>query len=204
MIGELKAQIIESQAQPPTPGDGRTHWYSLDAPARLLFEQVIQHLRSFVPRGHEFIGAEWWFRAGRAAKPGEVLIQTRHPEAAVIAALAAGDRDAFYAAETEARRDAGAPPFGRWAAVIVSSEDDAEARDAARAIGGAAPRLADVAILGPAPAPMALLRGRHRYRLLINARRSAEVQRIIRDWLGPLRFPPGVRVAVDIDPYSFV
>ena len=143
-------------------------------------------------------------RAGRAAKPGEVLIQTRHPEAAVIAALAAGDRDAFYAAETEARRDAGAPPFGRWAAVIVSSEDDAEARDAARAIGGAAPRLADVAILGPAPAPMALLRGRHRYRLLINARRSAEVQRIIRDWLGPLRFPPGVRVAVDIDPYSFV
>ena len=143
-------------------------------------------------------------RAGRAAKPGEVLIQTRHPEAAVIAALAAGDRDAFYAAETEARRDAGAPPFGRWAAVIVSSEDQAEARDAARAIGGAAPHLPDVAILGPAPAPLALLRGRHRYRLLINARRSAEVQRIIRDWLGPLRFPPGVRIAVDIDPYSFV
>lgn len=143
-------------------------------------------------------------RAGRAAKPGEVMIQTRHPEAAVIAALAAGDRDAFYAAETEARRDAGAPPFGRWAAVIVSSEDEAEARDAARAIGGAAPDLSDVAILGPAPAPLALLRGRHRYRLLINARRSAEVQRIIRDWLEPLRFPPGVRVAVDIDPYSFV
>ena len=60
-------------------------------------------------------------RAGRGAKPGEVLIQTRHPEASVIAALAAGDRDAFYAAETEARRHAGAPPFGRWAAIIVSS-----------------------------------------------------------------------------------
>ena len=59
-------------------------------------------------------------------------------------------------------------------------------------------------VLGPAPAPMALLRGRHRYRLLINARRSAEVQRVIRDWLAQLRFPPGVRVAVDIDPYSFV
>ena len=72
-------------------------------------------------------------RAGRGAKPGEVLIQTRHPEAAVIAALAAGDRDAFYAAETEARRDAGAPPFGRWAAIIVSSEDEAEARAAASA-----------------------------------------------------------------------
>ena len=143
-------------------------------------------------------------RAGRGDKPGEVLIQTRHPEAAVITALAAGDRDAFYAAEAEARRDAGAPPFGRWAAIIVSSEDEAEAREAARAIGGVRPDLPDVLVLGPAPAPMALLRGRHRYRLLINARRSAEVQRVIREWLGQLRFPPGVRVAVDIDPYSFV
>jgi primosomal protein N' (replication factor Y) len=143
-------------------------------------------------------------RAGRGEKPGEVLIQTRHPEAAVIAALAAGDRDAFYAAETEARRDAGAPPFGRWAAIIVSSEDEAEARDAARAIGGARPNHADVAILGPAPAPMALLRGRYRYRLLVNARRSAEVQRIIGEWLGRFDFPQGVRVSVDVDPYSFV
>lgn len=143
-------------------------------------------------------------RAGRGAKPGEVLIQTRHPDAPVIAALAAGDRDAFYAAETEARRDAGAPPFGRWAAIIVSSEDEAEAREAARAIGGTRPSLPDVMILGPAPAPMSLLRGRYRYRLLINARRSAQVQNIIRDWLGELNFPQGVRVAVDIDPYSFV
>ncbi len=143
-------------------------------------------------------------RAGRAAKPGEVLIQTRHPEAAVIAALASGNRDAFYAAETEARREAGAPPFGRWAAIIVSSEDEAEARDAARAIGSARPNLPDIAIHGPAPAPMALLRGRYRYRLLLNARRSSELQRIIREWLDPLRFPQGIRVAVDIDPYSFV
>jgi primosomal protein N' (replication factor Y) len=143
-------------------------------------------------------------RAGRGAKPGEVLIQTRHPDSAVIAALAAGDRDAFYAAETEARRDAGAPPFGRWAAIIVSSEDEAEARDTARAIGGSRPNLPDVAILGPAPAPMSLLRGRYRYRLLINARRSAELQRIIGEWLGQLDFPSSVRVGVDIDPYSFV
>ncbi len=143
-------------------------------------------------------------RAGRGEKAGEVLIQTRHPEAPVIQALASGDRDAFYAAETEARRDAGAPPFGRWAAIIVSSEDEAEARDAARGIGGSAPNLADVMILGPAPAPLSLLRGRYRYRLLINARRSTELQRVIREWLDQLRFPPGVRVAVDIDPYSFV
>ena len=143
-------------------------------------------------------------RAGRGEKPGEVLIQTRHPEAAVIAALAAGDRDAFYAAETEARRHAGAPPFGRWAAIIVSSEDQAEAREAANRIGATRPQLDDVMILGPAPAPLALLRGRYRYRLLLNARRSAEVQQVIRDWLGALSFPQGVRIAVDIDPYSFV
>jgi primosomal protein N' (replication factor Y) len=143
-------------------------------------------------------------RAGRGSKPGEVLIQTRHPEASVIAALAAGDRDAFYDVETEARRHAGAPPFGRWAAIIVSSEDEAEAREAARQIGATQPTLPDVAVLGPAPAPMALLRGRYRYRLLLNARRSAELQRVIRDWLGALSFPQGVRVGVDIDPYSFV
>lgn len=143
-------------------------------------------------------------RAGRGEKPGEVLIQTRHPEASVITALASGDRDAFYAAETEARRDAGAPPFGRWAAIIVSSEDQAEAQSAARAIGGTAPNLPDILVLGPAPAPLALLRGRYRYRLLINARRSAELQKAIHAWLDPLQFPRGVRVNIDIDPYSFV
>jgi len=143
-------------------------------------------------------------RAGRGDKPGQVLIQTRHPGAAVIAALAAGDRDAFYAAETEARRHAGAPPFGRWAAIIVSSEDEAEAKEAARAIGGTRPDHPDIAILGPAPAPLSLLRGRYRYRLLINARRSAQVQDVIRQWLGALDFPRGVRVSVDVDPYSFV
>ncbi len=143
-------------------------------------------------------------RAGRAQKPGEVMIQTRAPTAPVIAALAAGDRDAFYAAEAEGRRHACAPPFGRWAAIIVSSEDEAEAREAAHLIGHARPNLPDVAVLGPAPAPMALLRGRYRYRLLINAKRSAQVQAVIREWLGALKFAPGVRVGVDIDPYSFV
>ncbi len=143
-------------------------------------------------------------RAGRAAKAGQVLIQTRHPEAAVISALAAGDRDAFYEAETQGRREAGAPPFGRWAAIIVSSEDEAEARTAARALGGSRPNHPDIAILGPAPAPLSLLRGRYRYRLLVNARRSAELQKVLREWLGPFEFPRGVRVGIDIDPYSFV
>ena len=143
-------------------------------------------------------------RAGRGTKPGEVLIQTRHPEAGVIAALADGDRDAFYEAETEARRHAGAPPFGRWAAIIISSEDDAEAREAANRLGGFRPQVDDCMILGPAPAPMALLRNRYRYRFLINARRSVQLQDVIRGWLRQVDHPPGVRVAVDIDPYSFL
>jgi primosomal protein N' (replication factor Y) len=143
-------------------------------------------------------------RAGRGAKPGEVLIQTRHPDAPVIAALADGNRDAFYAAETAARRDAGAPPFGRWAAIILSSEDEKEARQAAAQLGDVRPRLADVQILGPAPAPLALLRGRYRYRFLVNAKRSANLQAILRDWIGSVNFAPGVRVGVDVDPYSFV
>ena len=90
------------------------------------------------------------------------------------------------------------------AAIIVSSETEAEARDAARAVGGSAPNLPDVMVLGPAPAPLSLLRGRYRYRLLINARRTAKLQDVIRAWLDPLQFPQGVRVQVDIDPYSFV
>ncbi|VVT19183.1 Primosomal protein N' [Erythrobacter sp. EC-HK427] len=143
-------------------------------------------------------------RAGRGSKPGEVMIQTRHPEAPVIAALEAGDRDAFYEAETESRRHAGAPPFGRWAAIVVSAEDDREAREAANRIGDTRPHLDDVMILGPAPAPLALLRNRYRYRLLLNAKRTANLQAVIRDWLAKVQHPPGVRVGVDIDPYSFV
>jgi primosomal protein N' (replication factor Y) len=143
-------------------------------------------------------------RAGRGAKPGEVLIQTRHPDAPVIAALADGDRDGFYAAETESRRDAGAPPFGRWAAIILSSENEKEAREAAHRLGDKRPHLPDVQILGPAPAPLALLRGRYRFRFLVNARRSAPLQNVLREWIAAHCFPPGVRVGIDIDPYSVV
>ena len=143
-------------------------------------------------------------RAGRGSKPGEVLLQTRHPKAPVIAALASGERDAFYETETEMRRDAGAPPFGRWAAIIISSEDEAEAREAARKLGDTRPDLPDMSIFGPAPAPLALLRGRYRYRLLVSAKRSVDLQGAIRRWLGGINHPNGVRVGIDIDPYSFV
>jgi len=119
-------------------------------------------------------------------------------------ALVKGDADAFYAAETEARREADAPPFGRYAAIIISSEDRQAADDLAREIKRAAPNCDGMHVYGPAPAPLAMLRGRHRFRLLVHARRALDVQDVIRDWLGALAWSAKIRVAVDVDPYSFV
>jgi len=143
-------------------------------------------------------------RAGRGDKPGRVYVQTHDPAAPVIAALVSGDAEGFYDAETDARREAAMPPFGRLAGIIVSSEDLTEATETARLIGRTAPRVENMAVFGPAPAPLAMLRGRHRQRLLVHAARSLDVQEIIRIWLGELDWPRGVRVAVDVDPYSFL
>ena len=96
------------------------------------------------------------------------------------------------------------PPFGRLAAIIVSSEDGGEAESAARRIGHAAPQVEGMAVFGPAPAPLAMLRGRHRQRLLVHASRSLDVQNVIRDWLAPIEWSAKVRVSVDVDPYSFL
>ena len=143
-------------------------------------------------------------RAGRGDKPGRVLVQTHDPDAPVIAALIGRDAAGFYAAETEARREAAMPPFGRLAAIIVSAEDQGEAQAVARRIGHAAPSIEGMAVFGPAPAPLAMLRGRHRQRLLVHAHRKLDVQDVIRDWLGALDWSAKVRVAVDVDPYSFL
>ena len=143
-------------------------------------------------------------RAGRGEKPGHVYIQTHSPKAAVMQALITGDADAFYQAETDARRDAGAPPFGRYAAIVVSSEDQAAAHAIAQSVGRTAPHVDGMAVYGPAPAPLAMLRGRHRYRLLVHARRALDVQDVIRDWLGGVEWPSKVRVTVDVDPYNFL
>ena len=133
-----------------------------------------------------------------------MLIQTHDPEAPVIAALVSGDVAGFYAAETEARREAAMPPFGRLAAIIVSSEDKEQAEAIARRIGAAAPAVAEMAVFGPAPAPLAMLRGRHRQRILVHAARKLDVQDVIREWLGGLDWPSKVRVTVEVDPYSFL
>ena len=143
-------------------------------------------------------------RAGRGEKPGRVLLQTHQPEAPVIRALVSGDAEGFYAAETESRRHHAMPPFGRLAGIIISSQDQREAAAVARMIGAAAPATHGMTVLGPAPAPLAMLRGRHRQRLLVHAPRNIDLQSIIRAWFAELKWSTGVRISVDVDPYSFL
>jgi primosomal protein N' (replication factor Y) len=143
-------------------------------------------------------------RAGRAARPGRVLLQTYMPEQPVMRALAANDRDRFLEAEAAARRGAHLPPFGRLAALIVSAPDGEAADFAARALARAAPHMPGVTVLGPAPAPLAVLRGRHRRRLLAQAERGVNLQAVLREWVAKVRFAGGARLQIDIDPYSFL
>ncbi len=143
-------------------------------------------------------------RAGRAERPGRALLQTYMPEQPVMQALAAGDRDRFLAAEASARRAAGLPPFGRLAALILSAGDPEAADFAARALARAAPQMPGLNVLGPAPAPLAILRGRHRRRFLVKAERTVNLQAVLHDWLARVRLSGSARLQVDIDPYSFL
>jgi primosomal protein N' (replication factor Y) (superfamily II helicase) len=143
-------------------------------------------------------------RAGRAERPGIVYLQTWMPEHGVMAALMQDDRDRFFAIEAEQRKAHGMPPFGRLAALILSAPDDAAADFSARAFARAAPHLPRVDVLGPAPAPLRILRGRHRRRFLVKARRDVNLQAVLRQWLARVKVPGNVRVQVDVDPYSFL
>ena len=143
-------------------------------------------------------------RAGRAERPGRVLLQTYMPEHPVMQALIAGDRETFLEAEAESRRQTGMPPFGRLAALIVSGLDEAAVDRTARDLGRAGPTGDGVTVLGPAPAPFALLRGRHRRRLLLKTAKETNLQAVLRDWLGRVKVARKVRVETDVDPYSFL
>ncbi|MEK9755074.1 MAG: primosomal protein N', partial [Rhodospirillaceae bacterium] len=143
-------------------------------------------------------------RAGRGEKPGRVYLQTYNAAHPVLKALCSGDRDAFLDAEAAQREAAGMPPFGRLAAVIVSGADERAVDDGAASLGRTAPNAPDLQILGPAPAPISLLRGRHRRRFLVIAGRDVALQPALRAWLGRARWPKKVRVQIDIDPYSFM
>jgi primosomal protein N' (replication factor Y) (superfamily II helicase) len=143
-------------------------------------------------------------RAGRAEAPGRVLLQTFSPEHPVMQALVEGDLAAFMAREAAQRRPGHWPPYGRLAALIVSADSAAAADALARDLGRAAPGGDGVQVLGPAPAPLSVLRGRHRRRLLLKTRRDVAVQPILRAWLGKVAVTRGARVDVDVDPVSFL
>ena len=143
-------------------------------------------------------------RAGRVERQGQVFLQTTMPTHPVIAALASGDRQRYLAAEGDARRAAGMPPFGRLAALILSDRSEERVEAAARVLALAAPTIAGGRVFGPAPAPLALLRGRYRRRFLVRAPRSVRLSSVIRGWIDQVRLPKSVRLQVDIDPQSFL
>jgi primosomal protein N' (replication factor Y) len=143
-------------------------------------------------------------RAGRTGEEGRAFLQTVAPETAVFQALARGDRAAFLEAEKSSRQLAEMPPYGRLAAIILSSENKDILAESVKKLAERRPHFDSVSILGPAEAPIALLRGRHRIRFLIKTPRDIDIQKIIHDWLETVSLPSSVRLQVDIDPYSFL
>ena len=142
-------------------------------------------------------------RAGRAEKPGRVFIQTYMPEQTVIKALAKNDRDEFLAVEAREREKAVMPPYGRLAALILSDPDENKLDMFCRSLAQKAPRYDDIRVLGPAPAPMGYLRGKHRRRFLIKAEKNLPIQKYLAEWLGNVKTPSSLQLKVDIDPQSF-
>ena len=157
-------------------------------------------------------------RAGRAQKPGEVFIQTHDPGHPVMQSLVARDRDSFLAAEGKDRQDTAMPPYGRLAGIVLTGDEDQDVLLAGRILAGLAPTGPQFTVFGPAPAPIARLRGQFRVRLLAKAARGAVIQDHLRRWLSAYYQKIAgrdidqldrqklnkVRIKVDIDPYSFL
>lgn len=144
-------------------------------------------------------------RAGRTGRKSLGLIQTYQPDHPVMRAIVSGDAEAFYAREIEERERSALPPFGRLAALIISADNRPDAENHARALRRAAPSSSEISVLGPAEAPLALVRGRHRFRILIHGTKRADIQSYIRALLAASPKERGsIRVQVDIDPQSFL
>ncbi len=143
-------------------------------------------------------------RAGRGAKKGVVYLQTLYPENAVLKALLDNNRASFIELEKQSRRLLKLPPFGKLAALIVSGDNQDMVEKTAVSLGKCAPNTDMITTLGPAPAPIFMLRGKYRFRLLLKTARTINIQEVIRTWLSRVSHSPRVRVEVDIDPYSFM
>ncbi|MCD8562864.1 MAG: primosomal protein N' [Alphaproteobacteria bacterium] len=142
-------------------------------------------------------------RAGREEKKGHVYLQTYMPEHPIMQALAKGERNDFFEAESFERESAHMPPYSRLVGVIVSGREVAQVQSVAKELGRTAPRAEGLQVLGPAPAIMAMLRGKHRYRLLVNADKKIDIQKAVKEWVSLVKHPSTVRVQIDIDPQSF-
>ncbi|MGC6500073.1 MAG: primosomal protein N' [Henriciella sp.] len=143
-------------------------------------------------------------RAGRAERPGRALVQTYQPDNPAMQALALSDRDAFLAIERDVREELQLPPFGRMAALILSAPDAETAVTFGQQIARAAPNGENITVYGPAPAPIGILRGRHRFRFLITAPKQVDLSAYMAAWLSRLKLPAALRLSADIDPYSFL
>lgn len=148
-------------------------------------------------------------RAGRAQKRGRVYLQSFMPDHRIMQALAKGQRDEFLEVEAWEREQAHMPPYSRLAGIIVSGREEAQVIEVAKQLGRTSPQGATesglhIQTLGPAPAPFARLRGRYRYRLLVNADKPVNMQKIIKEWVNGFKIPSTVRVQIDIDPQSFL
>ena len=144
-------------------------------------------------------------RAGRAEAPGTALLQTYQPDHPVIRSILAGDEEGFWSAEAKERSQAGMPPYGRLAGIILSGPDVAAVFDAGNQLARNDRALRDVGaqVFGPAPAPIARVRGRHRVRLLVKADKNVALQRALSIWVSQIKLKGDLRLAVDIDPQSF-
>ncbi len=144
-------------------------------------------------------------RAGRAEAPGTALLQTYQPDHPVIRSILAGDEEGFWSAEAKERQQAGMPPYGRLAGIILSGPDVAAVFDAGNQLARKDRALRDVGaqVFGPAPAPIARVRGRHRVRLLVKADKNVALQRALSIWVSQIKLKGDLRLAVDIDPQSF-
>ncbi len=144
-------------------------------------------------------------RAGRVETPGLALMQTFQPEHPVIRAILSGDEEGFWRAEAAERKAAGVPPYGRLAGVVISASTAEAAFDLGNALARADGPLRQVGaqVYGPAPAPIARVRGRHRVRLLVKAAKDVAIQPALRAWVGQFTPKGDTRLSVDIDPQSF-
>ena len=142
-------------------------------------------------------------RAGREKHAGRVLFQTYQPDHPVLKALVSGDKDLFLEAEAEARENQKLPPYGKLASIILSGADRSKVLSFSKELLKKSPQYDNVTILGPVPAPLSYLRGNYRYRFLIKADIEVNLQKTVRDWLSQMKTGRGIRVQIDIDPYSF-